>query len=137
MLEDRDNYEDKRSREELRPVIGAILVALLTIVVAVVASYAYAAPKAQSPQECGVAADMAIVARSLAAEGIDRRKADTIMSHIYDVTDSERAQQLMNAILATAYRMTDTSPPNFATELLGHCMRSGGNMDAMIGGAGT
>jgi hypothetical protein len=41
MLEDPFN-EDKRSRDEMRPVIGAILIALLTIVVAAVASYAYA-----------------------------------------------------------------------------------------------
>ena len=132
-----DDPKHKRERADMRPIIGAVLAAFICIVLVMIASYAWAAPKAQNPQECNVAADMAIVARSLSAEGIDRRKADTIMGHIYDVAESERGQQLMDAILATAYRMADTAPALFATELLGHCMRSGGDMDAMIGGTGT
>jgi hypothetical protein len=98
---------------------------------------ALAAPRAESALECGVAADMAIVAHSLAREQVAREKANAIMSRIYDVAQSERGQALMKDILDAAYVPTaaagGTSGQNFAEDLYATCMKSGGNMDEVLG----
>ena len=54
--------------------------------------------------ECGIAADMAVVARSLAQEEIQRPQASSIMARIYDVSESDRGKELMKDILDAAYR---------------------------------
>jgi hypothetical protein len=128
-----------------RPLAIAALAAGLAAATAVPA-----APRAQSPLECGIAADMAVVAKSLAAEKIDRPKADTIMKRIYDVSQSERGQQLMKEIVDAAYA-TGTATPggaaaggsaasagpdsaqSFAENLYATCVKSGGDMDAVLG----
>jgi hypothetical protein len=97
-------------------------------------SAAVAAPKAESAQECGIAADMAIVARSLAEEQIQQPKAETIMARIYDVAASERGQELMREILFAAYQNGQTRTSQaFAEELFTTCMKTGGNMDLVLG----
>lgn len=100
---------------------------------ALFASEAFPAPRAQSAEECGIAADMAIVAQSLAREDIHPAKARAIMARIYDVTESERGRALMKDILETAY--TKSAPPKFAEELFTACITSGGNMDKVLGQA--
>ncbi len=111
------------------------------------ASVASAAPRAQSAVECGVAADMAIVARSLAQERIGQPQAGAIMSRIYDVASSDRGKQLMEDIIAAAYsqdsigesasagssRQATGSSKEFAENLFSVCMKSGGNMDPILG----
>jgi hypothetical protein len=107
-----------------------------------------AAPRAQSPLECGIAADMAVVAKSLAAESIERPKADTIMARIYDVSQSERGQKLMKEIVDAAYATGAATPGSaaaggsgagqdsaqtFAENLYATCVKSGGDMDAVLG----
>lgn len=100
-----------------------------------------AAPRAQSALECGIAADMAVVAKSLAAEEIARAKADTIMARIYDVSQSDRGQQLMKEIVDAAYAggsaAAGGSAPNsaqrFAESLYATCVKSGGDMDPVLG----
>ena len=67
------------------------------------ATGAVAAPRAESALECGIAADMAVVAHSLAKEDVQRTKADTIMARIYDVSQSDRGKELMKEILDAAY----------------------------------
>jgi hypothetical protein len=110
---------------------------------------AYGAPRAQSALECGIAADMAVVAKSLAAEAIERAKADTIMARIYDVSRSERGQQLMKEIVDAAYAgaaggrsaaaggsAPETAPDaaqKFAQNLYATCVKSGGDMDPVLG----
>jgi len=98
---------------------------------------ALAAPRAESALECGIAADMAIVAYSLAREQIERDKANAIMARIYDVKESERGQALMKDILDAAYVPTaavgGTSGQNFAEDLYSTCMKSGGDMDPVLG----
>ena len=101
---------------------------------ALAAGGACAAPKAESAQECGIAADMAIVAHSLAKEKIQRAKADTIMARIYDVSQSDRGKELMRDILEAAYRTpVSTDSQNFAEELFTACIKSGGDMDTILG----
>ena len=94
---------------------------------------AWAAPKAESAMECGIAADMAIVARSLAQEEIRQPQAGAIMARIYDVSESDRGKELMKDILDAAYRSEDHSSQKFAEELFATCMKSGGNMDTVLG----
>src|ERR671927_600063 len=96
------------------------------LVRAAVATAASAAPRAESALECGIAADMAVVAHSLAKEQVQRAKADTIMARIYDVSDSERGKTLMKEILDAAYVSKGPSGQEFAQQLFSTCMKSGG-----------
>jgi lipopolysaccharide export LptBFGC system permease protein LptF len=105
-------------------------------------SAAHAAPRAESAMECGVAADMAVVAHSLAREQIQRQKADAIMVRIYDVSESQRGKELMQDIIDAAYSARDNassggtaaaSGQKFAEELFSTCMKSGGDMDGVLG----
>lgn len=104
---------------------------------ALVASGAGAAPRAQSELECGIAADMAVVAKSLAAEQVARAKADSIMSRIYDVASSTRGRELMKEILDAAYSRGNAaaggSAQKFAQNLYTTCVKSGGDMDPVLG----
>jgi hypothetical protein len=100
-----------------------------------------AAPRAESALECGVAADMAVVAHSLAREQIDQPKAGAIMARIYDVAQSQRGKDLMRDILDAAYSAGQggtapsaaSSGQTFAEELYATCMKSGGDMDGILG----
>lgn len=92
-----------------------------------------AAPQAESAMECGIAADMAVVARSLAEERIERPQAGSIMARIYDVSQSSRGEQLMTDILDAAYRTESETSRKFAESLFAACMKSGGNMDTILG----
>lgn len=109
-------------------------------------SAAQAAPRAESAVECGVAADMAVVAHSLAKEQIGRSQADAIMVRIYDVSESQRGKELMKDILDAAYTshahpaLNDAasaggtaSGQKFAEQLFTTCMKRGGNMDEVLG----
>ena len=95
------------------------------------------APRAESAIECGIAADMAVVAHSLAHEEIQRQKADTIMARIYDVSHSERGKDLMKEILDAAYvpagAAAQRTSQEFAETLYATCMKSGGDMDPVLG----
>src|SRR5437764_6145893 len=103
---------------------------LLGFTVLTAATGTLAAPRAQSAIECGIAADMAVVAHSLAHEEIQRQKADTIMARIYDVSHSERGKDLMREILDAAYvpkgTAAQTTSQEFAESLYSTCMKSGG-----------
>src|SRR5262245_22781712 len=92
---------------------------------------AAAAPRAESALECGIAADMAVVAHSLAREAIERPQANRIMARVYDVATSERAQQIMQEILDAAYSTASAAAggtgQKFGEELFDSCIKSGGN----------
>ena len=92
-----------------------------------------AAPRAESALECGIAADMAVVAHSLAKEQVQRAKANTIMARIYDVSQSDRGKELMQDILDAAYIAEGPSSQKFAEELYSTCMKSGADMDQVLG----
>ena len=106
---------------------------LFAALLAASSAMAFAAPKAESAMECGIAADMAIVARSLAQEAIQRPQANAIMARIYDVSESARGKELMKDILDAAYRDEGPSSQKFAEELFSACMKTGGNMDTVLG----
>jgi hypothetical protein len=101
-------------------------------------SSAQAAPRAESAVECGIAADMAVVAHSLAKEEVQRPKANLIMARIYDVTQSERGKEIMKEILDAAYSESTAAAgggtgQKFAEELFTACMKTGGNLDTVLG----
>ena len=109
---------------------------LLAAVLAGTIPAAGAAPRAESALECGIAADMAVVAHSLAHEQVQRAKADAIMVRIYDVAASARGMELMNDIIEAAYLKQDNAAPSaqkFAEELFATCIKAGGNMDTILG----
>jgi len=110
--------------------MAKLLAALLG---ALVASSALAAPKAESAVECGIAADMAVVARSLAEEDVQRPQAGAIMARIYDVSESARGKELMKDILDAAYRTSGATSQKFAEDLFAACLKTGGNMDTILG----
>lgn len=107
--------------------------AAIAVLTLLFASVALGAPRAESALECQVAADMAVVARSLAEEQVQRPKASAIMSRIYDIGASERARQLMQQILDVAYIEKDSSSKNFAEELFVACLGNDGDMDSVLG----
>jgi hypothetical protein len=108
---------------------------LLVAILLSAALPAVAAPRAESALECGIAADMAVVAHSLAREEVQRAKADAIMVRIYDVAASTRGMELMNDILEAAYLKKDVTPSaqKFAEDLFATCMKADGNMDTILG----
>jgi lipopolysaccharide export LptBFGC system permease protein LptF len=118
-----------------------VKLAAALVAAASVASAAQAAPRAESAMECGVAADMAVVAHSLARERIQRPKAQAIMVRIYDVGESARGKELMRDIIDAVYSKPKdagasaggTSSQKFAEELFATCMESGGDMDPILG----
>ena len=116
--------------------------AILALALAGAVACVNAAPRAESAMECGIAADMAVVAHSLAREQIQRPKADAIMVRIYDVSSSERGKALMSDITDAAYGAQEetsasaggtASSQKFAEDLFATCMKSGGDMDTMLG----
>lgn len=106
---------------------------LFAVLLGALSFSASAAPKAESAVECGIAADMAVVARSLAEEQVQRPKASAIMARIYDVSASDRGRELMKDILEAAYGKQATPSQAFAEELFTACIKSGGNMDTVLG----
>lgn len=108
----------------------AITIAILLVLAWT--SAVLAAPRAQNEQECTVAADMAVVARALAEEGVEPPKADSIMRRIYDVSPATRGEALLQTILEAAYRERE-SAGTFASKLYAACMVTGGNMDGVLG----
>ena len=119
----------------MKRVLGAGVLAIAYVCTVV------AAPRAESALECGVAADMAVVAHSLAREQIDQPKAGAIMARIYVVAESQRGQELMRDILDAAYSAgpgssapaAKASGQQFAEELYTTCIKSGGDMDGVLG----
>lgn len=71
--------------------------------------------------------------RSLAEEQVQRPQAGAIMARIYDVSESVRGKELMKDILDAAYRSNGATSQKFAEELFAACMKTGGNMDTVLG----
>jgi len=101
----------------------------------VCATGAVAAPRAESALECGIAADMAVIAHSLATEQVQRTKADTIMARIYDVSQSgkELMKEIIDAAYVTIGPAAQNSGQKFAEDLFASCIKSGGDMDPVLG----
>jgi hypothetical protein len=74
-----------------------------------------------SPQGCVLAADMALVARALSADGISRAQADRIMALVYPTYPPE-----LRARMADLGYARNEQPMDLARMILQHCAASGG-----------
>ncbi len=84
-----------------------------------------AAPKAQSVEQCAMAQDIALVARSLAIEGIEREKADAILKRIYIPVD-DVGRTIIRLITDASFR-SSVSPTEYADTLAQMCVTRGGD----------
>lgn len=108
----------------------AILFAAVLFVLA--PPVALSAPKAQSPQECAMLADLALVARAAAKHQVERATLEAMLPDIYSI-GTQDGLTLAALIVSAAYAAVDVEPSTFAKSLGGICMRSGGDMDAILG----
>lgn len=90
------------------------------------------APEVKNAEECYWLGDLAVVARSLSATDVSRRKANAIIRRIYDIK-SERVEELAGLILEQAYRERTDSAREFGQRLYRLCTRNGGNVDELLG----
>ena len=85
-----------------------------------------------SEKGCGVAADMVLVARSLASEGVAREQAEKIMARVYESYDQAPVIALRKLLTDFAYRRVD-KPMDLANALGRACLTTGGHLNSMIG----
>lgn len=116
-------------RRRVTRLLGGILA---VAVLAGAAVAAYAAPKAPDARACELVADMAVTARALAEEKVDRAAADRVMNHVYAVHTALGAA-LMKAITDTAFMSPGPSPVEYSAVLFDSCMRNQGDMDGVLG----
>lgn len=110
---------------------GAVLFAMLMLI-AVSSNSALSAPKASSPRECAVFADLALLARAAAKHQVERATLEAVLPDIYTM-QTQDGQTIAALIVSAAYAAADVEPATFASSLGGSCMRSGGDMDAILG----
>lgn len=106
---------------------------VLAIAAAAIALPAAAAPKAKSPGECALYADLALVAAAAAKHGVPRARLEAMLADIYVLRDDGRT--LARLIVDVVYRTPNVggAPRQFA-ELLGNtCLRAAGDMDGILG----
>ena len=90
-------------------------------------------PRAESGAECTAFADMAIVARALAAGRVEQGQSAQIMSTIYSVTEPRHALMMAAIIRAAFTDPTARTPGEFATAFLMACAEGRGNVDGFLG----
>ncbi len=118
-----------------RGIVGGLLGGVL--VVATLGAAAVRAEddvmRAQSPTECQLFADIAIVARALVENKISEDQQRPVLDAIYQ-PDNTRAHTVVGAILDGARRAADPAP-NWATALSKHCMQRAGHIKEFLGSA--
>lgn len=112
------------------------LIAIAAAALAILGSppgFAQEAPKRLNERGCAIAADMVIVARSLAVEKVDPAQAARIMGLVYaGLGDSDLANELRQAVTRLAYGRTEP-PAALAQVLMTACLTTGGDFGAMFG----
>lgn len=102
---------------------------LLAIALAGFCATAFAAPRAESGEECSHPADLAVTARALAEEGISREQAAKVVARMYP---KALIAKWAEAVLKAAY--ADSRPAaKFASDLIQHCYKSQGDLDGFLG----
>jgi hypothetical protein len=96
------------------------------------------APDPDQRQGCASLGEVALLARALAEEQIDKPRAQSILARVYDIPD-EYARKLARLVLESAY--SDSSPAGeFATKLEMVCLVSRGDIESLLkareGGSG-
>ena len=92
---------------------------------------AHAAPKANSGDECSLFADMTLVVRSMALEGVEKATAAKAVTRIYELPD-DRVRQIAVAVIEASYRDRREAKV-MAIALLRTCVQSQGDMDSLLG----
>ena len=132
-----DLNKDDRSR--LRPIVGAVIAAMLIGSVLLYAAMAWTAPKAQGPQECVLYADMSLVVAANAKNGIPRASTIKTLPDIYRLTTPE-SREIARLIVIWLYDKTDPSTIDanaLASGFAEECMKRGGDMDRFLVGVGA
>lgn len=97
----------------------------------------WAAPRAESPQECTLLADFGVIAATHAKHGITREATMEMAKDIYVLTPGvARGPELMDLVARAAYtfiQQKQGTPGDFATLLFRVCNMSGGNLDPVLG----
>lgn len=102
------------------------------IALALVTTSAVATPRVKSAEECVAFADLALVASTLAKHGIEKDRASAMLPDMYNLA-SDDAQTIAKDIVNAAYRPGHSEPKDFANKLGAQCMRSGGQLDPLLG----
>ena len=106
---------------------------IAAVMLFIVAPNIAAAPKATDEQECFTWGSFAGVAAAAARAGIERGKAETMLSQVYE-TPTEDGRAIARLILIAVYGLPkDVEAIQFAETLAETCMRNEGDMDSILG----
>jgi hypothetical protein len=106
--------------------------ALALAISAAVLGLSIAAPVLAENQECASLSDAGLLARALAEEKVEKRRAHAILRRIYEIPD-DRSRRLARLVVESAYR--DSSPASeFALKLEAVCKVSQGDVASMLDG---
>ena len=115
------------------------LVVFFIVAPLIYAAKAWAAPKAQGPQECVLYADMSLVVAANAKNGIPRASTIKTLPDIYRLTTPE-SREIARLIVIWLYDKTDPSTIDanaLASGFAEECMKRGGDMDRFLVGVGA
>ncbi|MSQ18116.1 MAG: hypothetical protein EXR39_00820 [Betaproteobacteria bacterium] len=102
------------------------------IALALLSTAAVATPRVKSAEECVAFADLALVASTLAKHGITKDHATAMLPDMHNLA-SDDAPAIAQDIVNAAYRPGHSEPKDFANKLGAQCMRTGGQLDGMLG----
>ena len=104
-------------------------VAMLVILGSCLPEKAHAMPLL-SQEGCSVIADVALSSRALARNNVVKDAALPILTDVYDVSVHPYIGEIMDA----TYRENEQrTAKKYATDLLGHCLRYGGDLEKFFG----
>jgi hypothetical protein len=96
---------------------------------------AHAAAPESGGQDCASLGEVALLARALAEEKVDKPRAHSILRRMYEIPDAE-ARQLARLVVESAYR--DSSPAGeFALKFEAVCTVNGGDITSLLNRGGS
>ncbi len=107
---------------------------VVLVALALFTTSAIATPRVKSAEECVAFADLALVASTLAKHGIAKDRASAMLPDMYNLA-SDDAQSIAHDIVDAAYRPGFSEPKEFANKLGTQCMKTGGQLGALLGQA--
>jgi hypothetical protein len=84
-------------------------------------------------QDCASLGEVALVARALAEEKVDKPRAHSILRRIYEIPD-EQARRLARVVVESAYKDT-SSAGEFALKFEAVCRTNQGDVASLLGPA--
>lgn len=134
-------YDDDVELHELGQTAAQFYVRLLLLILflagVMLAGIVFAqVPRAQSPSECAVFADLALVAGAAAKQGLAPKAVMAMALDMYVFKDAERFKAMAEAVIRGAYGFIARKggePKDFANALGQTCMSTGGDMTPFLG----